>query len=177
MNHSDNYFQLFQIDESFTVDITQLTERYRALQKVLHPDNFAGASDRERRLSVQQSSIVNDAFTVLKTPVARAKYLLQLNGMDVDDENNNIMDPMFLMQQMELRESLEEVGGVSDPLQALEDLADDLSARMKMLQSELQVCFESGDIASYEQAAQLVHKLQFFIKLQEEIDAQLARLD
>lgn len=174
MKHSDNYFKLFQLEETFSVDLSRLTENYRALQKVLHPDNFAHATDKERRLSVQQSAIVNDAYHVLKTPVERARYLLQLRGVELDDENNNVMDPMFLMQQMEIREALEAAPAATDPWQALDDLSDELSQSSSQLQQQLQASFDAGDL---ERAAQLIHKLQFFIKLQQELDAVEAALD
>ncbi|HKJ76321.1 MAG TPA: Fe-S protein assembly co-chaperone HscB, partial [Gammaproteobacteria bacterium] len=71
---SQNYFELFGLPEGFEVDSETLSLRYRDLQRALHPDRFAGASDRERRLSVQQTARVNEAYRTLKDPLARARY-------------------------------------------------------------------------------------------------------
>jgi len=73
----------------------------------VHPDRFAHAGDAERRASLQWTTRVNEAFHVLKNPVARAKHLLELHGVDVAFETNTAMPAEFLMQQMELREALE----------------------------------------------------------------------
>ena len=174
MSQLQNYFQLFKLPEEYAVDQSVLTDRYRSLQKVLHPDNFASAADKEKRLSVQQSAWVNDAYRVLRSPVERAKYLLQLKGVDVDDGNNNIMDPMFLMQQMELRESLASVSSADDPVSKLDTLMDSLAKVTRDLEVNLLEAFGSG---SLDQAVQLVHKMQFYLKLQQEADAIEARLE
>jgi molecular chaperone HscB len=73
MAASQNYFELFNLPISFDVDIASLKEKYQDLQKVVHPDRFTSASDKERLLSVQQAASINDAFDTLKKPIARAR--------------------------------------------------------------------------------------------------------
>ena len=80
----------------------QLYRLYRELQRVVHPDRYANATDQERRLSMQGATRVNEAFQVLKDPIARARYLLLLNGIDLDAEKDNTTDAAFLMEQLEL---------------------------------------------------------------------------
>ena len=112
---SKNYFDLFGLPVGFRVDGAALAERYRDLQKVVHPDRYANAPEAEQRLALQQATRVNEAFETLRDPLQRARYLLQLNGMDPDQETATTRDTEFLMQQMELRESLAEVRGQADP--------------------------------------------------------------
>ena len=110
MELTQNHFELFGLPVAFDVDAQQLAERYRELQRILHPDRYANASDRERRLSIQHAAQVNEAFQTLKSSLRRARYLLQLKGVEFDDEKETHLDPAFLMEQMELREALADQG-------------------------------------------------------------------
>ena len=100
-NLSDDFFVLFDLPVSFDVDLGALAERYREAQRAVHPDKFANASEAERRLSVQMAARVNEAHRVLKDPLARGRYLLELRGVDLDDMDTRF-DGAFLMEQMEL---------------------------------------------------------------------------
>lgn len=165
-----NYFELFGLPVSFEVDKALLTERYRNLQRSVHPDKFANATDRERRLSVQQAAVINEAFETLKSPLARARYMLGLHGLEVNDESNTIMDPVFLMQQMELRESLEEIGNSKD-IDALGGFIDDVSRQRKTLVDKLKNFFANIDEQALKQAHGLTLQMQFLDKLIDEAES------
>jgi molecular chaperone HscB len=159
-----NYFDLFGLPVSFDVDNAVLTERYRDLQRSVHPDKFANATDRERRLSVQQAALINEAFQALKSPLSRARYLLGLHGLEINDESNTVMDGAFLMQQMELRESLEEIGASRD-LDALGSFMDDVSAQRKLLVQRLAELFAEAGEEQLAEAHKLTLQMQFLDKL------------
>lgn len=159
-----NYFELFGLPAAFELDTALLSERYLELQRTVHPDKFANATDRERRMSVQQAAIINEAFNTLKSPLARARYLLGLHGLEVNDESNTVMDTAFLMQQMSLRESLEEIGENKD-LDALGVFVDEVSREKKALVAELSAFFLDVDEAGLKQAHEVTLKMQFLDKL------------
>lgn len=169
MEQQKNFFTLFGLPQQFDVNLSELTERYRALQKQFHPDKFANASASERTLSVQQASLVNDAYTVLKSPLLRVKYLLEINGVSLDEESNSIMDPDFLMQQMEMRETLESVATTSDPLGALDEIADKVDKQNNQIKKDIRSLFLEENIC-YEKIVEDVRKWQFFSRLQTQID-------
>jgi len=75
---SSNFFELFELPVSYDVELNQIQKKYMELQKQVHPDRFANASDAEKRLSMQQTSWLNEAQATLKNPVSRATYLLKL---------------------------------------------------------------------------------------------------
>jgi molecular chaperone HscB len=166
---AQNYFELFGLPVSFDIDLQQLSERFRDLQRSVHPDRYANASDRERRLAVEKAAQINEAFQTLKSPLNRARYMLQLRGVDFDNERDTHLDPMFLMEQMELREALGEVKSASDPLTALAKAMDDIRQRHKAMINELASLLENE--ASTEEGKQAVQKLQFLNKLQQEAEA------
>ena len=97
MNLNQNYFELFGLPIEFRVDTDLLNDRYLELQKEVHPDNFAAGTDQEKRLSMQWATFINTANVTLKSPLARAIYLLELHGLQL--KNNPELPPDFLMQQ------------------------------------------------------------------------------
>ena len=166
LDFSKNYFELLGLPVGFDLDIAKLSENFRNLQSELHPDRYANASEQERRLSVQGASLINEAYQTLKTPLNRARYLLELRGVDLDSGQDMSSDPMFLMQQIELREEIESVKAKPDPLSAL----DKLDARVRTWSRELQQEFADAYAADdLEHAGQAVLKLQFFNRLFDEL--------
>lgn len=104
-----NYFELFHLPVSFDVDTDDLANRHRAIIARVHPDQFANKSAMEQRVALQWATFANEAFDTLKSPIARAQYLLKLNAPDLAAEGARVNLPHeFLMQQMMWREALEE---------------------------------------------------------------------
>ena len=160
-----NHFDLFGLAPAYALETEALERSYREIQSRVHPDRFAHAGDAERRASLQWTTRVNEAYRVLKDPVQRAKHLLELHGVDVAFETNTAMPPDFLVQQMELREALEEAKDSAK----LDELRSRLRESRTVLQQEIaQAIDERKDYAG---AAGLVRKLQFLDRLDSEIDA------
>jgi hypothetical protein len=72
-----NYFQIFRIPEKFDVDTTYLEKEFKNLQKQLHPDKFSTKSEMEKEISTENSSVVNKAYRVLRSPLHRASYMVR----------------------------------------------------------------------------------------------------
>ena len=163
---AQTHFELFQMSPVFALDHKQLDAQYRALQAQWHPDRFASANDAERRLSLQASTQVNEAWQTLRSPVARARYLLQLNGVDTQEETNTAMPMDFLMNQMIWREHIAE-GKASQNVERLEELNSELREEMGALEDELA---QQLDVKQdFNAAALSVRKLRFMEKLDQEI--------
>jgi len=160
-----SHFDLFGLAPAYAMETDALERSYREIQSKVHPDRFAHAGDAERRASLQWTTRVNEAYRTLKDPVQRAKHLLELHGVDVAFETNTAMPPEFLMQQMELREALE---NAKDP-----SALDELRKRLRQEKSfmDRQIGDSIDHKKDYNAAAGLVRKLQFLDRLDEEIDA------
>lgn len=172
---SSSYFVLFGLPVSFDIDRKTLAERYRELQRTVHPDRFANTADSERRLSVQMAARVNEGFQTLKDPLARGRYMLELQGVELDDMNT-AFDGAFLMEQMELRERLGDVKDSADPHQQLQTIANEIASRTKELTENMasflrEAGLQMDKAEALQQAKDLTRKLQFFRRLEEEIDA------
>ena len=168
---SSSHFALFGLAEAFSLDLEMLEKAYRDIQSQVHPDRFAHAGDAERRASLQWTTRVNEAFQVLKHPVSRARHLLELHGVDVAFETNTAMPPEFLMQQMELREKLEQ----AKDSPSLDRLRRELLAEKKKLEGEIGATIDVQK--DYKAAADLTRKLQFLHRLDEEIGEAYEALD
>lgn len=167
---SKNYFELFELPVSCQVDQRRLSSQYRALQRAVHPDRFAGDGERQQRLSIQYASHVNEAFNTLKQPLPRVIYLLKLAGRDVDMERNTIMDAGFLMEQMALREAVADIKSTSNPEQEVERLADQVDADIHRCLQQFEGFWVSGTEQDLDQAETLVRKMQFMVKLATELE-------
>ncbi len=162
-----NYFELFGLPSQFKLDGSLLSSQFRELQKQFHPDNFATASERDRLMAVQKAAEINDAYQVLKSPISRAEYLLAENGVEIRGEQQTMQDPMFLMEQMELREELEEIASHSDSEEALFNFDAKVS---KMFKQRLSLAEQELNDALWLKAAERVRKLKFIAKLKNEIE-------
>jgi len=176
VNFKQNYFELFGLPASWVRDaqaLDRLAETYRRLQQQIHPDRFVDSTDHEKRLSLQYSVFINEAYETLVNPVRQAAYLLEMNGrpLRTDESLGGELNGGFLMQQMELRESLEEIesGSESDlqKIERLEQLKADVRQDFNAVLDEFGSAIESG---SLDTAQALAYQMQYTEKLLEEID-------
>lgn len=163
----NNPFALFDLPVVFQVDSALLNERYLALQKSLHPDNFSAASAQEQRLAMQKSAEINDALRILKDPIARADSIIALNtGEQENPEEKSNKDIGFLMQQMEWRETLENIENRKDT-DELTAFAQEINQIRHAILSELSTAL---DAQQWDIARAITDKLRFIKKLQTEIE-------
>lgn len=171
---SSDYFELFNLPKQFAVDEQKLRQRYMELQRVTHPDNFAASTESERRWSVQAAAHVNSAHETLSRPLTRAGYLLKLNNIDLDVETDTQMAPDFLMTQMELRESIEEIPSANDPYQAVDKVRKLIRGEISSVTQAFDAGFSAAD---YTESRNKAREWQFLDKLLREVGEVEARLD
>ena len=178
MKFENNFFTLLGLPQQFEVDQSLLKKRARELQRQYHPDRFANATPQEQLLAAQFSAQVNTASSVLGNPVQRALHLLELHNIALDTQNHTEKDSGFLMQQMELRETLEENRMARDA-QALQLLAQSVADAYRAAQENFSVTAigrgENTEAESSDRSALLglVSKMRFFEKLNDEVSAAL----
>ena len=160
-----NHFALFDLPENFTIDATALDAAYHAVHNQVHPDKFVNQSDAEKRVAMQWATRANEAYQTLKNPLKRAKYLCELNGVDLQIESNTAMPLAFLMQQMEWREGLQDARTAKD-VTALEALDGELSSARKASLTKIAQHIQAGDFV---QAGQDIRQLMFLEKFGEEV--------
>ncbi len=178
LDFNQSYFKLFGLSEQFALDTSALATAFRELQAQYHPDRFVNADDQERRIAVQSTGYINEAHEALKSPRLRARYLLTLKGIEFDDEIDTTSDGMFLMQQMEMREALEDAQNASDDPEEALDEVEKVGKEVKSLSESLQNDFLSNyDAEDFTAAKEAVLKMKFFERLSNEVKTLTEKLE
>ena len=168
LDFNRNHFELFGLRPAFRLNRSEIDRAYREIQTEIHPDRFAHAGEAEQRLAMQWTARVNEAYATLREPFERARYLLELNGVQAMDARNTAMPADFLMQQMAWRERLEQAKAQAD-IASLQGLDQEVRAQADALERELaELIDETHD---YAQAAETLRKYRFVDKLLAEIEA------
>jgi len=174
IDFSQDYFALFGLPARYRFDPAELDAAYRKLQTEVHPDRFAAAGDDERRLALQSSSRVNEAYRALRSPVERAHYLLLLRGVDALAETDTALPMEFLEQQLECRESIAQAVARRDTgaLSALRKQVESAAAELERSLAE------QLDLPEIPEEAQVsLRKLKFLSKVGGDIAAAIADIE
>lgn len=126
---SESPFAVLGLPARFALDAATLEARVRDLQRALHPDKHAQGTPAERRASLSRAVSVNEAYRALRDELTRGAALLRMRGRDVK-ETGGAVDPAFLMEIMELRETLGEARAAR-AIDRVRRLADEVSASLR----------------------------------------------
>ena len=173
-----DYFTFFGLPRKLNLDVPALEKDFYEFSRKLHPDINARADSQEREWSLQQSSMLNDAHRTLKDPIKRTQYLLQLEGVELEEQSKSateqarstgqlkkqIVPPDLLEEVFELNLQLEELRmqkkmGEDDPA-LIEEIGRqklELEEKHEALLDELQAHWKSWDrLIGSEQAGEVV---------------------
>src|SRR6202045_4799402 len=161
-----NYFSFFGLSRKLNLDVVHLEQDFYELSRKLHPDLCARADKREQEWSLEQSSLLNDAFRTLKDPVKRTEYLLRLEGVELEEQSKaatekartsgqikkQVVPPDLLEEVFELNMQLEELRmqkklGEDDP-SLIEEVGKqklELEQKREALSEELKTYWDDGD--------------------------------
>jgi molecular chaperone HscB len=120
-----DYFTFFGLPRKLNLDMAAMEKDFYELSRKLHPDLNASAGGQEQEWSLQQSSLLNDAYRTLKDPIKRTQYLLKLEGVELEEQSKTateqarstgqlkkqIVPPDLLEEVFELNMQLEELRG------------------------------------------------------------------
>jgi len=132
-----DYFALFGLPRKLWIEMSGLEQKFLQLSWKLHPDNFVNASADEQASSLKRSSEVNDAYRVLRDPVGRVEYLLEIEGARREGEQKQQAPPELLEEVFELNESLDELREAKESGADLETLKSRLELAQAGFQQKL----------------------------------------
>ena len=111
-----DYFAVFGLPRRLHIDLPQLERSFYRLSRQCHPDVYATKSPEEQQWSLDQTSLLNDAYRTLKNPVSRTEHLLRLEGVVIeagksdDGTSKESRVPADLLEEVfELNMQLEEM--------------------------------------------------------------------
>lgn len=160
-------FELFGLSRRFAQDRAALDERWKQLQREAHPDKFAAQGAAAKRVAMQWSVRINEAYQRLKDPLSRATYLCELHGHDIQAESNTAMPAAFLVQQMQWREALDEASNLSE----LDALLAQVRASEQVAMQNLTRCLDEDP--NYLEAVAQIRSLMFMRRFQQDLDKKI----
>jgi molecular chaperone HscB len=167
-NAETNYFALFNLPRHLHIDTAALEKAFYAQSRKLHPDRFASRPQSEQEAALAASSRLNDAYRTLKDPIARTEYLLELEGVQLEEQSRAATDaarasgtakkqvapPDLLEEAFELNMQLEEMRmarqmGDDDPQTRadLEAARTKFTAMLNDAQQQLETLWSKWDAA------------------------------
>ena len=161
-----DFFTLFGLKKIFHLNRDALDKSYLALQSQYHPDRATHLDSVAKHQHLSAATHINMAYQTLKFSLTRARYLLQLAGIDTEEESNTAMPADFLMAQMQWHEDIQSAK-ISQNVDELEKLHQLLQDDMDALDETLGWVLDHQHDAI--QAAKLVRQYCFYEKLDEEI--------
>lgn len=167
--HAD-HFQRLGLEQSYRIDGKALERAYFDQQRQLHPDRFATKTPKEKALSQQQATSLNDAYETLNDSLSRAVYLAGLMGLNVLNEGcNALTDPVILMEAMEMREALAEAETIDD----VSGITRRAVGSIEDCETELEQAFATGELDA---AGTLITRLKYLRKLADQTRHRRAEL-
>ncbi len=167
---TSNFFELFGVPPSFSIDAGHLDRAYRELQSRVHPDRHVAAGKNEQLVAARWSMLANEGYHTLKDTVARACHLLQLQGIDALAPASAVMPTAFLIEQLEWRSRIDDARALRGH-EALQTLDDELAAATSALERELARLLDT--MRDYANASEAVGKLRFLLRLREDVEQAL----
>jgi molecular chaperone HscB len=171
-----SYFAFLGLPEKLLVDDDALEQRFHTLSWKLHPDNFVRAGERERELSLERSSVLNDAYRTLRDPIARVEYLLGRAGLRKEGTSRQTAPPELLEEVFELNESLDELrearqagGDTSGLLERLKQAERDFTTQLAASDEVLRGIFREWD-AALEAGANEAERLALMSRMNETLN-------
>lgn len=174
-----SYFAMLGLPDRYVVSLPDLEQNFHRMSRLWHPDRFGTASSSalERRLAVQRTTLLNDAYRSLRDTVKRAEYLLQREGAQRGEESGT-KDPELLMEIMEGRERVEELKDAvraMEPgaLESLRALRAEFDGKVAALFTDLDALFarhDGGDKTAVPALRSTVDRMRYFNGIKAELD-------
>jgi len=160
---STTHFALLGLSPAFELDTGAVDQAYKALQRQLHPDRFAQAGPPERELAEAHSARLNEAVAVLRSPLRRAGYWMELQGRRVLEEDQRMDDAATMMEVMEVSEAIEDASTQSE----IDSLVEQNTAKVREVEGRLAAVFRGED---WDAARRLIERLQMLERLSQRLN-------
>lgn len=178
-----DYFSFLQVPRKLEVDAAELQRKFYAMSRLLHPDHYTRAADREQQYSLEATAILNDGYRILRDPVLRAEYVLKEQGFDIGEQRSKDVPPELLEEVFELNMTLDELrSGDDDVLPQLRQSREHFDQLRSGVDAEIEREFrahdEAPDDAGRRDALQriraILNRRRYISNLLSDVDKELA---
>lgn len=165
-SNGKNYFELFEVEESFIVDIDHVREVFEQKQNSLSENLMTHKDPQKMQEAMAHAVYLNEAYNTLTNPHLRALYLVKLEGHDISKEKATVT-PGFRMSSMNIMSALEEAQTSDSPYGALRDVLKRVSVSMESICRDLELMLDSiDDINDWDPLISNLNELDFYLKVQ-----------
>jgi molecular chaperone HscB len=161
-----DHFSFLGLPRKLNINVADLEKQFYRLSRKLHPDLYANAPAEQQAWSMEQSSRLNDAWRTLRDPIARTQYLLELEGLKLEEQSSSatqaaresgtekkqVVPPELLeevfelnMQLQELRMSKQVGEADADALAGLRSAKQNFEAKLGAVDTELKSSWNHWD--------------------------------
>ena len=122
-----NYFKIFNLPTCFEIDLAELEKNYLYLQQQYHPDQ--NISNLE---SIENSILINQAYNILVDDLKRSIHLLQIVGIDIENDDNHIKPDISILQYiLDLQEQVSQIKDLQEIIIFKKNLKNDVDLIIK----------------------------------------------
>jgi len=148
-----DYFQFMGLPRRLGIDLPDLERRFYDLSRKFHPDFFQGRDGHEQQVSLENASVLNQAYRALREPFSRAEYLVKLT--QGSDHEIAAAPPNELLEEVfEFNERLQEFQAENDEgakrnlAPALEEDKRRFAEKNEAIRAALDALFQRWDAAA-----------------------------
>ena len=159
-----NPYDLFSLKKNFFIDYDDLENKYFQLQNIFHPDKFINSENREKEISAFESSSINNAYNMLVNNIDRIKILLNLNGYNIDSNNNkSLTDHLLLEEIMDLQNRCMSIENDNEKLK----IKSEIKNKINKIESQINENFKKKKFSEIEN---LTVKLSYLEKINKNLN-------
>jgi molecular chaperone HscB len=162
-----NFFSVFNLKDSYTIDKSDLERQYKDLQKIVHPDKYVHESEEVLKEAQECSSFVSNAYQTLRDDYNRANYLLKLKGLKgIEEGDKSEKNQEFLEELMMIQEQIEECESKED----LEKIKLEVSEKINKAKQELEFCFSKEEL---DNVNKILKSIKFHLTILEQVNSKI----
>ncbi|RWY50184.1 Fe-S protein assembly co-chaperone HscB [Mucilaginibacter gilvus] len=172
-----NYFEFYNITETFHPDAAATKKQFYALSKKYHPDFFANEDEAKQQEILELSTLNNKAYQTLSDPNKLSKYILKLHEL-VNEGTKPQLPADFLMEMMDINERLMEIenaGQLADVTAEVLAIEGDINEELAVLTSGYEELSDTAKESRLNAIANIYYRQKYLLRIKESLNTFASR--
>ncbi|HTD39988.1 MAG TPA: Fe-S protein assembly co-chaperone HscB [Mucilaginibacter sp.] len=172
-----NYFEFYDIPESFHPDVAALKKKFYQLSKEYHPDFYANEADEKQQEILELSTINNKAWQTLSDSAKRTEYILRQHELLVDGAKP-ALPADFLMEMMDINERLMEIDDAEQWAEINSEVLavdDDINQKLHSLTKDYHQLDDTAKESRLNEILDIYYRQKYLLRIKESLNTFAAR--